>query len=171
MQTGESNDLMSVLGHDLRSPLTAIRGAATLLLQAQGELDGARACLEHALTTSERTLGPDHPDTATAIDNMGTLLQAEGDLPAARRHIERALAVRERSLGVDNPATGASYNNLGMLIRQQGDTEGASTHAHTRTNASMRRFLRQFLRPPFVVTAQSGKRFQPIINRFVLANC
>src|SRR2546421_626602 len=42
MQTGESNDLMSVLGHDLRSPLTAIRGAATLLLQAQGGLEPAK---------------------------------------------------------------------------------------------------------------------------------
>ena len=42
MQTGESHDLMSVLGHDLRSPLTAIRGAATLLLQTQGELDQAK---------------------------------------------------------------------------------------------------------------------------------
>jgi two-component system sensor histidine kinase KdpD len=36
--TGAGQDLMSVLGHELRSPLTAIRGAATLLLQARGEL-------------------------------------------------------------------------------------------------------------------------------------
>ena len=42
MQTGESHDLMSVLGHDLRSPLTAIRGAATLLLTAQGDLEPAK---------------------------------------------------------------------------------------------------------------------------------
>jgi len=34
----EGEDLMSVLGHELRSPLTAIRGAATLLLQAHQEL-------------------------------------------------------------------------------------------------------------------------------------
>jgi signal transduction histidine kinase len=34
----EADDLMSVLGHELRSPLTAIRGAATLLLQAHQEL-------------------------------------------------------------------------------------------------------------------------------------
>lgn len=33
-----AEDLMSVLGHELRSPLTAIRGAATLLLQAHQEL-------------------------------------------------------------------------------------------------------------------------------------
>jgi signal transduction histidine kinase len=34
----EAENLMSVLGHELRSPLTAIRGAATLLLQAHREL-------------------------------------------------------------------------------------------------------------------------------------
>jgi signal transduction histidine kinase len=34
----EAEDLMSVLGHELRSPLTAIRGAATLLLLAHREL-------------------------------------------------------------------------------------------------------------------------------------
>jgi len=33
---------MSVLGHELRSPLTAIRGAASLLLMAQGELRPAK---------------------------------------------------------------------------------------------------------------------------------
>jgi two-component system sensor histidine kinase KdpD len=37
-QQGDSEDLMSVLGHELRSPLTAIRGAATLLLLAHAEL-------------------------------------------------------------------------------------------------------------------------------------
>jgi two-component system, OmpR family, sensor histidine kinase KdpD len=36
--TQETEDLMSVLGHELRSPLTTIRGAATLLLQAHAEL-------------------------------------------------------------------------------------------------------------------------------------
>ena len=34
----DGEDLMSVLGHELRSPLTAIRGAATLLLLAQDQL-------------------------------------------------------------------------------------------------------------------------------------
>jgi signal transduction histidine kinase len=33
-----AEDLMSVLGHELRSPLTVIRGAATLLLQAHREM-------------------------------------------------------------------------------------------------------------------------------------
>jgi two-component system, OmpR family, sensor kinase len=40
--TSAVDDLMSVLGHELRSPLTAIRGAASLLLMAQGELAPAK---------------------------------------------------------------------------------------------------------------------------------
>jgi two-component system sensor histidine kinase KdpD len=37
-ETREEADLLSALAHDLRSPLTAIRGAAALLLQAHREL-------------------------------------------------------------------------------------------------------------------------------------
>jgi signal transduction histidine kinase len=50
---GDAEDLMSVLGHELRSPLTAIRGAATLLLQAHRELPPEKvsellAVIDHA---------------------------------------------------------------------------------------------------------------------------
>jgi two-component system, OmpR family, sensor kinase len=38
MRARDTEDLMSVLGHELRSPLTAIRGAASLLLMAEGDL-------------------------------------------------------------------------------------------------------------------------------------
>jgi signal transduction histidine kinase len=40
--TSAVDDLMAVLGHELRSPLTAIRGASSLLLMAQGELAPAK---------------------------------------------------------------------------------------------------------------------------------
>src|SRR5437588_4225782 len=42
MAREEGEELMSVLGHELRSPLTAIRGAATLLLMAHGDLAGEK---------------------------------------------------------------------------------------------------------------------------------
>lgn len=38
LREGAPGELMSVLGHELRSPLTAIRGAASLLLMAHAEL-------------------------------------------------------------------------------------------------------------------------------------
>lgn len=46
---------MSVLGHELRSPLTAIRGAATLLVQAHAEL--APGKLEELLGVIDRQAG------------------------------------------------------------------------------------------------------------------
>ncbi len=94
----------------------------------QGDLVAARTYVEHALRVSGQTLGADHPDTATALDNMGTLLQAEGDLEGARGFIEQALAIREQALGMDHPSTGTSYSNLGMLLREQGDLEGAKPY-------------------------------------------
>jgi Tetratricopeptide repeat len=36
-------------------------------------------------------LGPDHPDTATSLNNLGALLQELGQLEAARLYLERAL--------------------------------------------------------------------------------
>jgi len=46
-----------------------------------GDLAGAQPYLERALDIDERVLGPDHPDTATALNNLGSLLndQTLGD--------------------------------------------------------------------------------------------
>ncbi|MDQ6691248.1 MAG: HAMP domain-containing histidine kinase [Candidatus Dormibacteraeota bacterium] len=52
---GEEHDLMSVLGHELRSPLTSIRGAATLLIQAHADL--APAKVEELLHVIDRQSG------------------------------------------------------------------------------------------------------------------
>jgi hypothetical protein len=72
----------------------------------------------------ERVLGPEHPDTATSLNNLGSLLQAQGDLAGARPYYERALAVRERVLGPEHPDTATSLNNLGNLLQDQGTWPG-----------------------------------------------
>jgi hypothetical protein len=38
-----------------------------------------------AMAIREKTLGPDHPDTATSLNNLATLRRAQGDLAGARR--------------------------------------------------------------------------------------
>ena len=79
----------------------------------------ARGRFDRALAIREKLLGPDHPDTAASLDNLGMLLQAEGDFAGARPLVERALAIRERSLGPEHPDTAASLDNLGMLLQAQ----------------------------------------------------
>ncbi len=95
------------------------------LLQAQGDLAAARPLFERALAIREKALGPDHPDTATSLNNLAELLQAQGDLAAARPLFERALAIREKALGPDHPDTATSLNNLAFLLQAQGDLAAA----------------------------------------------
>ncbi len=86
-----------------------------------GNLAEARPYYERALAIREKALGPDHPDTATSLNNLGYLLQAMGNLAEARPYYERALAINEKALGPDHPDTATSLNNLGALLDSMGN--------------------------------------------------
>jgi tetratricopeptide (TPR) repeat protein len=88
----------------------------------------ARPLFERALAIHETALGPEHPNTATALNNLAFLLQAQGDYTRARPLYERALAILEKALGPDHPETAASLNNLASLLYDQGDLAGARPH-------------------------------------------
>ena len=62
----------------------------------QGDLAGARAAFERALAIDEASFGPDHPNVATDVNNLGTVLRDLGDLGRARAAFERALEIDER---------------------------------------------------------------------------
>ena len=91
------------------------------LLDAQGDLAGARPYYERALAVCERVLGPAHPDTANSINNLGYLLRAQGDLAGARPYYERALAVCERVLGPAHPDTAYSLWWMAYLTQRTGN--------------------------------------------------
>ena len=56
-----------------------------------------RPLYERALAIREKVRGPEHPDTALSLNNLGSVLYSQGDLAAARPLHERALAIREIS--------------------------------------------------------------------------
>ena len=91
----------------------------------RGVYSGARPLYERALAIREKLLGPEHPDTATSLNNLAGLLQDQGDLAGARPLYERALAIREKALGPEHPDTATSLNNLALLLQAQGDLAGA----------------------------------------------
>ncbi len=95
------------------------------VLQALGDLAGARAAFERALRIDERAYGPDHPDVATDVNNLGGVLQALGDLAGARAAYERALRIDERAYGPDHPDVAIDVNNLGGVLQALGDLAGA----------------------------------------------
>src|SRR5690606_13025540 len=83
---------------------------------------------ERALAIREKVLGPDHPDTAQSLNNLGLLLKTMGDYGGARGYYERALAIAEKVLGPEHPDTAGSLNNLGLLLRGMGHYGGARSY-------------------------------------------
>ena len=82
---------------------------------------------ERALLIIERTLGPDHPDVASSLNNLGAALRDLGQPEAARTLFKRALLIVERTLGPDHPDVASSLNNVGAALRDLGQPEAART--------------------------------------------
>jgi serine/threonine-protein kinase len=100
-----------------------------VVLQSEGKYAEAKIAHERALALREMAVGPDHPDTAASLHNLGTVLCALGDCWAAKPLFERAVAISQKSQGPGHPDTGASLGNLGNVLRRTGDYAGAvATH-------------------------------------------
>jgi tetratricopeptide (TPR) repeat protein len=100
-------------------------GRAGCYLQGRAAYSAARPFLERALAIREKALGPEHPDTATRLNNLALLLQDQGDPAAARSLFERALAICEKTLGPEHPDTATSLNNLAFQLQAQRDLVAA----------------------------------------------
>ena len=86
-----------------------------------GKYQDAIPLAKQALAYSERVLGPDHPDTATALNNLAEVHREMGDYAKAEPLWQRALNVREKVLGVEDPLTALSLNNLATLYLDTGE--------------------------------------------------
>jgi tetratricopeptide (TPR) repeat protein len=89
-------------------------------LEAKGANGKAAALWEKVLAWRQKALGPDHPDTATSLTNLGLLYVKERAFARAEPLLVRALAIRTRILGPDDPLTALSLNNLAWLSFNQG---------------------------------------------------
>src|SRR5208337_2845023 len=79
-----------------------------------------------ALAIYEKALGPEHPWTATSLDNLALLLRAQGDLAGARPLHERALAIFEKALGPGHPSTKNSARGLALTLDALGRGDEAA---------------------------------------------
>jgi tetratricopeptide (TPR) repeat protein len=63
-------------------------------------------------------LGTNHPNTATALNNLAGLLTAQKNYVEAEESYKRALEIRLRTLGIDHPATISTIQHIGSLFAQ-----------------------------------------------------
>jgi tetratricopeptide (TPR) repeat protein len=72
-------------------------------------------------------LGPDHPDTATSLNNLAKLYGNQGKYEQAEPLYQRALSIDERALGPQHPTTQRIRANYTRLLRTMGhDAEAAA---------------------------------------------
>jgi CHAT domain-containing protein len=87
----------------------------------------------------EKALGPEHPDVATALNNLAGLYRAQGRYAEAEPAYKRSLAIREKALGPEHPAVATALNNLAWLAFGQSDWEPAANYWRRSTEVIVRR--------------------------------
>jgi eukaryotic-like serine/threonine-protein kinase len=86
----------------------------------------AQLHLERAVELRKRTLGPDHPDTLTSMDDLGVLYNLQSKYAAAEEMLSQVLAARRRVLGNEHKDTLATMSNLALAIAYEGDVARAA---------------------------------------------
>lgn len=85
----------------------------------------AEALLREALAAQEKTLGPNHPEVGTTLNNLGSELFAQGKLAEAEAVQRRSLRVLETALGPRHVRTGLGASNLADVLAAVGKPAGA----------------------------------------------
>ncbi len=66
----------------------------------------------------EQEFGPDHPTTATFLNNLAGLYQAQGRYAEAEPLYQRSLAIVEKALGPEHPHVATALENYAALLRE-----------------------------------------------------
>lgn len=88
------------------------------------EYDAAMPKAERALETLKRVFGPEHPEVASALDNLAYILFRKKNYPKARELYGRALLIQEKA-GFENRGAVRLLNNVGLLYHAERDRDAA----------------------------------------------
>ena len=122
----------AVAAHTERYPDLAVKrgrllGQLGVYLDASAQFKAALNVLERAVAFDEAAYGPDHPEVAITLTNLGIVQRHLGELPNARTTLERALAIKEAAYGPDHPEVAITLTNLGLLQQQLSELPDART--------------------------------------------
>src|ERR1700693_4928976 len=90
-------------------------------LNHQGKYREAIPIAERAIEVAKRTRGPEQPEAAEALNNLGLLFKKIGDYAKAEPLYREALRIRQKDLGPEHPETATSLNDLGVLYEAMGE--------------------------------------------------
>lgn len=89
------------------------------ILRAMGDPRREVAAFRRILAEREASLGPTHPDVASAMGNLGLALADAGETGTAREMLERAVAMTERVLGPTHAEVATALDRLAAFHLRQ----------------------------------------------------
>ncbi|MEA2832012.1 MAG: hypothetical protein QOG66_214 [Methylobacteriaceae bacterium] len=108
-----------------REARSLLNRLASYRQSALGAYEQAQQLFERSLAISNRIFGPEHPDTATSLNNLAVLLLTQHKFAEARPYLEQALAITERAFGREDQNTVTALNNLAATLQELGDLKEA----------------------------------------------
>lgn len=129
LQTAHATLLQSQYSHPhtlvVKENLALAQGAEALTQQNKIGVDNTISSLQDCLDEHLKTLGPDHPYTLTARNNLASALQDAGRSEKSIRLLKQSLEEHIRVLDPDHPYTLTARNNLASALVDQGGHEEA----------------------------------------------
>lgn len=91
------------------------------------DLRAAERDFRGTLAVDRKVLGPDHPDTGTAMNNLARALLEQRRYGEAARLLERAIKIGAQERGEENANMAFAYSNLAIVRRHTGSLREAET--------------------------------------------
>jgi tetratricopeptide (TPR) repeat protein/predicted Ser/Thr protein kinase len=98
------------------------------LEQKVGNLDQSVRYHEAAIAAYQRQFGPDSPDMAISLKDLGNTRREMGALAEADALHRRALAIQEKVSGIDHPGYAMTLSEIGEDMRRAGRAAAALTY-------------------------------------------
>lgn len=95
--------------------LRDIRGLAAVYRAMDRKVE-ADSLWRLVLQRQEQSLGADHPDVGSTLNNLGTLAYFDGKYAEAARYYARSRPIIEKAFGSDHPQTSGVINNQGEVL-------------------------------------------------------
>ena len=93
--------------------------------RALGKYQDAEPHLLAAIDLFQKHMGPNHLDSAAAINELAALYEGQGAYPQAEKLQRQAMAIYEQTGGTDDSRVTMAQNNLGVLLWRQGKYDEA----------------------------------------------
>ena len=87
----------------------------------QGKFQEAIPIAERAVEVAKHTLGPDHPKTADALNDLGFIFQKIGNYAKAEPLYQEGLRILQKVLGPEHRETATILNNLASLYQDMSE--------------------------------------------------